>query len=76
MNEDKSRVSVVETSRSPLHLVFNEVGPNESNDSRVVIAVRQIMVQRRKTMPLAGRFHLAQLLGFEFVLIDVSPIER
>src|SRR6267378_1339278 len=54
-------ISILETAHAALEFIFDRVGPEPLDHTRVVVAVREIVVQSRKTMPLAGRFHLGKL---------------
>ena len=75
-NVNQEPISVIEASRSTLHLVLDEVGPHKPNDARIVIAVSQVVVQRREAVPLACRLHRGKLFRFKLVCVDVSPIKR
>ena len=53
--------SVLEASGAALHFVRYKIGPHELDHARIVIAVREIMVQRGEAMLLTGLFHGSQL---------------
>lgn len=67
-------LSVFEASCSAFHAVLDQIRPHKRNHSSIVVAVRQIVIQRGKTMLLAGFFMPGELPVIEFVPIDVSPI--
>ncbi len=54
----------------------DSVGPQPLKHSRVVVAVRQVVVEGREAVALAGVLHLLELLCIEFWHVDVAPIVR
>lgn len=66
--------SVFETSCAALHSIPDQIRPHELDHPSIVVAVRQIVIQGRKTMLLAGFLHAGELAVIEFVVIDASPI--
>src|SRR5262249_17382433 len=62
------------TSSAAIHAVRDQVGPDELEDPRIVVAVRQIVVQGREAVLLASLLHRRKLAAIELVLIDVSPV--
>jgi hypothetical protein len=40
----------------------------------IVVAISEIMIQRGKAVLLASPLHGFQLIIFEFVCVDISPI--
>src|SRR5260370_21579236 len=69
-----SPASILETAHAALEFIFDRVEPEPLDHTGVVVAVREIVIQSRKTMPLAGRFHLGKLRVIELWAIDVSPV--
>src|SRR5579883_3101822 len=68
--------SILEAACAALHAVGDEIGPDELDDARVVVAIRKVVVQGRKAVPLARLFHGRELLRVETVAFDVAPIIR
>jgi hypothetical protein len=66
---------IFKASGSALHAVFDQVGPNELDYPRIVVAIGEIVIESRETMLLTSLFHSGQLICFEFVTVDVSPVE-
>jgi hypothetical protein len=58
-----------------LHTVFHQVRPDEFDHPRIVVTISKIVIESREAMLLAGLFHAGQLICFELVTIDVSPVE-
>src|SRR4029077_11621010 len=56
------------------HSIPYKVRPNEFDDTGVVIAIRQVVVERGEAVLLTGLFHLRQVRGVELVPADVAPI--
>ena len=66
-------ILVFEASRSReaiLHLL-----PHPFDSASVVVAIRQIVIQRGEAVLLASLLHLSHLLLIELWLIDIAPIE-
>ena len=68
--------SLLEAAHATLEFVLDRVRPKPLDDPCIVIAVGQVVVQRGKTMTLAGFFHGGQLRLIELRAIDISPIEK
>lgn len=66
-------LSVFEASCAALQAVLDQIRPDELDHPSVVVAVRQIVIQRRETMLLAGFVHTGELAVIELVLIDKLP---
>ena len=67
---------MVEALRSALRSFLHQVRPHESDDSRIVVAIRKVVIQRREAMPLARRLHALKLISLELMVLNISPIER
>ena len=68
------KFSIFETLRSTLHAIRHQILPDELDHARIVVAIREIVIQGREAMPLAGFLHVLQLPIFELVMIDISPV--
>jgi hypothetical protein len=53
--------SILKASGATLHLVGYQVRPDELDYSRVVVAISQIVIERREAMLLTGFLHALQL---------------
>jgi hypothetical protein len=53
--------SIFKTSCSAPHPVLDQDGPDELHHPRIVLAVREIGIQRGETMLLAGFLHASEL---------------
>jgi hypothetical protein len=71
----RAAISVLEASRSALHFVGHQVGPDELDHAGVVVAVGKIVIERGEAVLLASPLHADQLIGIEFVAVDVAPVE-
>jgi hypothetical protein len=63
---------VLKTSCPPFHSVLDEIRPDELDYSRIVVAVREIVIESRETMLLTCFLHTVQLAVIEFVRVDVA----
>ena len=52
---------VLETPGAAFHTVLHKVSPYKLDHARVVVAVSEIVIQRREAMPLAGLLHAGEL---------------
>jgi hypothetical protein len=51
--------SILKTLYATLEFILDRVGPQPLDHSSVVVAVRQVVIQGRETVPLAGLLHFA-----------------
>jgi hypothetical protein len=65
---------VFEALRPPLPAIRYQVLPHELDHARIVVAVCEIVIQRRKAMPLASLLHVLELSVFKLVMINISPV--
>src|ERR1700733_5809515 len=65
---------VLEASGAALHPILDQVRPHELDHPCIVVAIREIVIQRREAMLLACFLHTCELAVVEVVLIDVAPI--
>src|ERR1700758_4482207 len=66
---------IVEAVRvASLEAVGHHQVPQELDDSRVVIAIRQIVIECGEAVLLAGLLHLLELPALEIRLIDIAPV--
>ena len=48
---------ILKAPSAALHAIGHKIRPYELDDSRVVVAIRQIVIERRKAVLLAGFLH-------------------
>lgn len=53
-----ARDSIIKTAGSTFQSILNQLRPDELYDARIVIAIREIVVQSRETMALASSLHV------------------
>ena len=70
------RASFIKTASPAFQSILNEIRPDELDDARVVVAVCEIVIQSRKTVPLTGFLHASQLFAIKLRMIDASPVTR
>ena len=58
----RKRFLVVKASCAALQTILDNLRPDKLDHTSIVIAIRKIMVESRETVPLAGLFHLGQML--------------
>ena len=67
---------VFEAPRPALHAVLDQVRVHELDHPCVVVAVREIMVQRGEAVLLTGALHRRQLSLVELGTVDIAPVVR
>ena len=50
-------VLILEASGSALHAIGHQIRPDELDYARIVVAIREVVIERRETMLLAGLLH-------------------
>src|SRR5215471_382086 len=68
--------SFVKAASSTLQPVLHDLLPDELDDPRVVVAIREIVIPCRETVTLTGLLHVAQLVVIELRSVDTSPVTR
>ena len=71
----RDQALIVEAVRvATLHPMRDREVPNKLDHARIVVAIRQIMIERREAMALAGLLHVLELLTIEMEFVDIAPV--